>query len=840
MVRQKRKRSTDSTSSSDDSRKCPHLSNLMLPVDKDITVNNEPEGSTINTEPIDDAPSENSSSGQNSDDDDDNADDDDEDDDDAVDIDESEFYKRIKRETFSENESNSRDSWNEKIAHIKSIGIEKKEEESQHDSSPTQEMTVDNDSEAKELTPQNKDNIGTESVTQVNENVSNSEDSAESQLFTNAITQSGNYQCTTEKSYSIKDPHSASENVPVVRESDGVTHEVNCVSVEGNECQEKIRDNMSQAEQEQDEDEEEESGDERNDDYEQDGTQESDLQQGRDSSCAGYESMALREFDVLDEFDHNDEEEDDQDDYNQSDDDSDVPDEEIEAMLEEGLPEEFKKKTKNGENAESGEGEPSFRERKKVVLEELDHNHFEMLPDGWVQVNHNSGMPVFLHKQSRVCTLAKPYFLGPGSARKHEIPLSAIPCLQYRRALEAKKETTERNSENQSENADGTQPENNNAETAGFPNASIETLQENKERQSLSPTQVREYCEKLFQFKVVKVLRFKSWTERRKYTKQKKQYLQLQRPTLPEGTKLIKFPIQNSGCRENGHPRKEWIMNPNGKSYVCILHEYVQHALKKQPSYKFKELENAGTPYSATVSINGMQYGVGFGTSKKQAKSEAAKATLEILIPEMREKIQSGDRGGAKTDQGSSDSYLSIFDEIKIEDPRVAELCAKTTEPSPYAILLTCLQRNFGMGEMHIKYEVNALRHQRNEFMMTVGRHTAKVICKNKRDGKQRASQSILQALHPHITSWGSLLRLYGSRSVKSMKEKKQEEQEITLLQSKAAINSPNFAILNKLKTEMKKLRDMKASIQPIGKFIPPDDVDLPSSSGVDLNSVDL
>jgi hypothetical protein len=40
-------------------------------------------------------------------------------------------------------------------------------------------------------------------------------------------------------------------------------------------------------------------------------------------------------------------------------------------------------------------------------------------------------------------------------------------------------------------------------------------------------------------------------------------------------------------------PKKEWIMNPNGKSYVCILHEYVQHALKKQPSYEFKELGNS-------------------------------------------------------------------------------------------------------------------------------------------------------------------------------------------------------------------------------------------------------
>lgn len=55
------------------------------------------------------------------------------------------------------------------------------------------------------------------------------------------------------------------------------------------------------------------------------------------------------------------------------------------------------------------------------------------------------------------------------------------------------------------------------------------------------------------------------------------------------GTKLITFPIKE-GTGECPNMRKEWIMNPNGKSYVCILHEYVQHALKKQPTYKFTEL----------------------------------------------------------------------------------------------------------------------------------------------------------------------------------------------------------------------------------------------------------
>ncbi|KAK7870684.1 hypothetical protein R5R35_009849 [Gryllus longicercus] len=588
-------------------------------------------------------------------------------------------------------------------------------------------------------------------------------------------------------------------------------------------------------------------------------------------------AMALREFDVLDEFDHD--ENDDQESDNQSERsyDSDVPDEEIEAMLEEGLPEEFKRKKKQV-NVKEGEGENPYEQREKIVLEEIGHNHFDMLPEGWVQVTHNSGMPIYLHKQSRVCTLSKPYFLGPGSARKHEVPLSAIPCLQYRRALDTKSnqpigcpmqaqqqtlstastgeidevavagENLQAPSSNNLVN--GTLQELIQSSTptipvldAALPNASIETIQENKATQSLNHLQVREYCQKLFHFKTIKVLRFKSWSERRKFTKQKKQQKQLQRPTLPEGTKLIKFPIQNpdnAGYRESGHPKKEWIMNPNGKSYVCILHEYVQHALKKQPSYSFKELENAATPYAATVTINGMQYGVGYGTSKKQAKSDAAKATLEILIPEMRDKIQADERVGARVTLKGPDTDLSFFDEIKIEDPRVAELCAKTTEPSPYAILLTCLQRNFGLGEMHIKYEVNTLRHQKNEFTMTVGRHTAKVICKNKRDGKQRASQAILQALHPHITSWGSLLRLYGSRSVKSIKEKKQEEQEITLLQSKAAVNSPNFAILEKLNKEMFKLREITYAQKPIGKFVPPDDVDLPSASGADLNNVDL
>lgn len=316
--------------------------------------------------------------------------------------------------------------------------------------------------------------------------------------------------------------------------------------------------------------------------------------------------------------------------------DSDIPDEEIERMLEEALERKKRKAAEAGMDTEHLE--VPFEERTKVVVVEKGKNHFDVLPEEWLQVTHNSGMPIYLHKSTRVCTLSRPYFLGPGSARKHLIPVNAIPCLNYRKALEHE----------QSQRSSSLSIEKRNALTENMPNAKIETVQENIEMQNLTPEDLREYCQKLFQFHSINVLRFKSWSERRKFTKKRKQESQLQRPTLPDGTKLITFPIKATENNEKSNPnsRKEWIMNPNGKSYVCILHEYVQHALKKQPTYVFTELENAATPYAATVMIKDMKYGIGYGTSKKQAKSEAARATLEILIPEMKSKITADAQSG--------------------------------------------------------------------------------------------------------------------------------------------------------------------------------------------------
>lgn len=307
-----------------------------------------------------------------------------------------------------------------------------------------------------------------------------------------------------------------------------------------------------------------------------------------------------------------------------------------------------------------------------------------------------------------------------------------------------------------------------------------------------------------------------------------------ERPSLPDSTKLISFPVQTEDHDKRSSRRREWIMNPNGKSYVSILHEYLQQALKTQPSYEFKELENSDTPYSATVVLNDMQYGVGLGNSKKQAKLNAAQATLDILIPEMKNKIDSDSK---------KQHDPVIFDQIKVTDPRVTEFCAKTTEPSPYAMLLVCLQRNFGECDVHIDYKLNNRRRMLNQCTMKVGKHTVSVACKNKRDGKQKASQVILGLLHPHIDNWGSLLRLYGNRSIKNAKEKKIEEQEITQLQSKAAENQPNFAILNKLKEEMikahnqRRMKQVHGIAQPVSTTTCPYTIAMLSSSSTSSTS---
>ncbi|XP_063231307.1 microprocessor complex subunit DGCR8-like isoform X2 [Bacillus rossius redtenbacheri] len=426
---------------------------------------------------------------------------------------------------------------------------------------------------------------------------------------------------------------------------------------------------------------------------------------------------------------------------------------------------------------ESEEDKNNLQDSKsKSVFDVYDLDSNQPLPPGWVKVVHDSGIPVYLHKESRVCMATRPYYLGADSVRKHKIPASCVPCLDYAK-LKAEYLT------------DST------AENVG-----------NKAESLLSSEMLSHYCNKLFRFKTIRVMRFNTWADRRLYTKNRMLAKQGPNSELPVGAKIVNIPVDESNdptSESKDLKKKSWVLNPNGKSCVCLLHEYVQHALKKHPSYVFSELENAKTPYLAAVVIDGMQYGVGFGSSKKQAKLEAAKATLEVLIPDLQDKISTDSITGHVNTGKQRKAENSIFDDIRIEDPRVAELCARTTEPYPHAVLLACIKRNFGLEESDIKYEDRSLSEGEHEFTIRVADYCAVVRCHNKRDGKQRTAQAILKQLHPHIVSWGSLLRMYGNCSVKSIKKKREKKREQIYIEASEPERQENISILSRLKAVM-------------------------------------
>lgn len=473
---------------------------------------------------------------------------------------------------------------------------------------------------------------------------------------------------------------------------------------------------------------------------------------------------------------------------------NDLDDNELHAWLEEGISE--KKREKCTMNLKDGE----YISQEKIVLEEIGSNPFEVLPEGWVMVTHYSGMPVFLHKQSRVCTFSRPYFIGSGSLRKHDIPVSAVPCLHYRRQKE--KQTNPNECAEITENGNGDGELGGTSGTDGIPKATIQSRDMMEKQVSLSSEDLYQYCKELFNFKRIIVKKFKTWREKRAHLLDEKKKKDNQVPTLSANMKLITCPITSDTTSAKKSRKKEFVINPDGKTAVCILHEYTQNVLRVQPSYIFKEIENAETPFKATVVINGIQYGSGVAAGKRLAKNEAAKATLEIFVPSL---SSIWDDSTAKTSyKDEQNSDLSYFEEVSIEDPRVTALCDKAALPKPYQVLHECLRRNFGLGDTDVHIDRKLVSNQKTEFTLSIGKHTCTVTCKNKLEGKQRASQAMLQLLHPNLTNWAAILRLYRKSTEMAFKERQEEEIPVPEDVGK----QKNFEILKKLKESMRKVQE--------------------------------
>ncbi|KAA8592966.1 hypothetical protein FQN60_018421 [Etheostoma spectabile] len=359
----------------------------------------------------------------------------------------------------------------------------------------------------------------------------------------------------------------------------------------------------------------------------------------------------------------------------------------------------------------------------KTVLKSRGRPPTEPLPDGWIMTFHNSGIPVYLHRETRVVTWSRPYFLGTGSIRKHDPPTSSIPCLHYKKMkdLEEKelngevtlndvaspvKLADEVNGEQSAGTSDAPAEEQDDVPpssmTDGDPDVEATTnnslpvktlgdfahgaLGQVKAKvevckdESIELEEFRLYLEKCFDFEQVTVKKFRTWAERRQFNRDmKRKQAESERPILPANQKLITLSVQDAPTK------KEFVINPNGKSEVCILHEYMQRVLKVRPVYNFFECENPSEPFGASVVIDGVTYGTGTASSKKLAKNKAARATLEILIPDFVK--QTSEEKPVEGDE------LEYFNHINIEDSRVYELTNKAGLLSPYQILHECLKR---------------------------------------------------------------------------------------------------------------------------------------------------
>ncbi|KAH8871274.1 Microprocessor complex subunit DGCR8 [Schistosoma japonicum] len=590
---------------------------------------------------------------------------------------------------------------------------------------------------------------------------------------------------------------------------------------------------------------------------------------------------------------------------------------------------------------------PVMKEKRFVINDMVETVDFGLLPEGWLQLRHVSGLNIYLHRQTRVVTLSKPYSIGPCSVRHHRIPVSAIPCLAYRKAngqifhVAESHEVPSRSTDpvNELHSINETEcyplekpseksitPDNSNAAqelelhddslecevsavngqedklivtgtlttndaSLSFNNtdslslfdisdeeidllksktsdkeegelssgddekensvdanrvkkprldddvnggdmnsanrSSCETLSQSrkfvfsikdKEKESLlTPDDIREYCGRLFEIRVEDTV-FQRNRENNCQLDSTKESEETQKPLLmmSEQAKVIRYQLPSADGNVSRKQPKEGMINMTGKSYVCILHEYCQNVIRHPPTYQTTVLENDKNPYQMTVFINGTPYGTGTGQSKKCARLEAARKALEVLIPDFQKIVcTSTHQTGPVV---ASDRDMQLFDSISVTDPRLYELSVRMALPTPYNLLVECLSRNC-VPESDLKSSMISQGRSKHFFTLQLREHTVKVRCKNKREGRHLSAQHLLARLHPEVSTWSGLLRMYGPGS-KPDKKNELETIQDAQIQQKSAVKA---SLIRLLKAKMNELADQweksDGSIHPKGKF---------------------
>ncbi|VDK82546.1 unnamed protein product, partial [Cylicostephanus goldi] len=125
----------------------------------------------------------------------------------------------------------------------------------------------------------------------------------------------------------------------------------------------------------------------------------------------------------------------------------------------------------------------------------------------------------------------------------------------------------------------------------------------------LTGEEYRKYAEKLFKFKLIQVKKFTNFKDKKADYREK----QLDQALKDSGVPLKMKEVLNKNEKapaglalihiESADPRfhkRSFVMNPQGKSSITVLHEYSQRALKGRTIYHIEETRNATKPFHAT------------------------------------------------------------------------------------------------------------------------------------------------------------------------------------------------------------------------------------------------
>eukprot|EP00112_Aurelia_sp_Birch-Aquarium-sp1_P014547 Seg3150.1 transcript_id=Seg3150.1/GoldUCD/mRNA.D3Y31 product="Microprocessor complex subunit DGCR8" pseudo=true protein_id=Seg3150.1/GoldUCD/D3Y31 len=272
-----------------------------------------------------------------------------------------------------------------------------------------------------------------------------------------------------------------------------------------------------------------------------------------------------------------------------------------------------------------------------------------------------------------------------------------------------------------------------------------------------------------------------------------------QRPVLGEGNKEVEkkelpeqlkaIPCIAKNCKQD--KRKEFTLTA-GRTSLSLLNEYCQNVLKKPVS--LVDSEANGDQYVIDVEIDGVKYGRGEGRTKKIAKQHAASNTMVILMPKEFKEF---------SDFALSGKEMKAFDDLDITDPSVADCANVLGLPLPADVLASCLRRNRGLFNAKIHFKLTrGERDQPHTYEIICGKHSATGLCKNRRVGKQLASQAVLQKIHPKLEKWGQLIRLYCSTPTSLIKTPKIKG----LGLENSRLPKEKDTLMRKLKEEMRKL----------------------------------